>query len=649
VLFYPGVGQGDILFSRSTTQIPLNTWTHIAGTYDGTTTSIVINGALDTSTTVFQGPIATNADSLFIGAEWYSGHGVFIPNFKGYMDEVRIWSVARLPNQIAFDRFIPLAILNPNLDGPYAGLLNAWRMNGNALDEAGFASNDGTPYNMSFLDLRQKQVSYLDYNNSLLLDTFNAYCVAGPSPEFNATNSITLEAWIYDYFPADSSFQAIVVKGGETSWNYGLFSNPVAPKTGAGFRIIFAVNYGDTIGSPIVPQETWLHVAATYNSVTRTAVIYVNGDSVAGRVFATAGLIPNDPDSLYIGSFRPAQKRYQFSGQIDELRIWKNVIRTRDEIRTNLYNSISFSSVPWPGSNFTAYSFDGRNTNEMIQWRGTPAIDFVGGARTTSAHQQLGGEYSSPVLRDDYGQFGAGTYVMSRRQLKIEKNPSGIVDSVYVAAPGPSTNVRLALFVSYAPVQDLDITLTGPTGVSVKLFGPGEGGFDRDIMTIFTDGADSSGGNGSGGGFRGPFSPWLKPVTPLSAFVGKSRQGWWKLKVVDASTFMTGILCSWGVQTSPLTSVETTEGLPERFAILQNYPNPFNPTTTIKFTVPEEVEVNLSVFNMLGQLVTTLVNERKMPGSYSATFDASRYSSGTYFYRIMAGSFVQTRRMLLLK
>jgi CubicO group peptidase (beta-lactamase class C family) len=89
--------------------------------------------------------------------------------------------------------------------------------------------------------------------------------------------------------------------------------------------------------------------------------------------------------------------------------------------------------------------------------------------------------------------------------------------------------------------------------------------------------------------------------------------------------------------------------VPERFQLLQNYPNPFNPSTTIKFELPHASRVNLKVFNTLGQEVATLVNETKAAGTYTVEFDARSLASGVYFYRLETGSFVQTKKLVLLK
>ncbi len=98
-----------------------------------------------------------------------------------------------------------------------------------------------------------------------------------------------------------------------------------------------------------------------------------------------------------------------------------------------------------------------------------------------------------------------------------------------------------------------------------------------------------------------------------------------------------------------ITSVPEREAVPGNFALGQNYPNPFNPITTIRFDVPERVNVTLQVFNLLGQRVATLINEERPPGTYLAHFDAVAFSSGTYFYVLRAGTFLQVRKLMVLK
>lgn len=89
--------------------------------------------------------------------------------------------------------------------------------------------------------------------------------------------------------------------------------------------------------------------------------------------------------------------------------------------------------------------------------------------------------------------------------------------------------------------------------------------------------------------------------------------------------------------------------VPGVFELAQNYPNPFNPRSVIRYQLPMVSNVSLAVFDLLGREVAVLVDERKAPGSYEVQFDASRFASGVYFYRLRAGDFVATKKMLLLK
>lgn len=102
------------------------------------------------------------------------------------------------------------------------------------------------------------------------------------------------------------------------------------------------------------------------------------------------------------------------------------------------------------------------------------------------------------------------------------------------------------------------------------------------------------------------------------------------------------------VMVSFATSNELAE-LPVEFQLSQNYPNPFNPTTNIAYSLPEASEVRLSVYDMVGREVATIVNGRKQAGNHTAQFDATNLSSGMYIYRIEAGSFTKTRQMMLIK
>lgn len=103
-----------------------------------------------------------------------------------------------------------------------------------------------------------------------------------------------------------------------------------------------------------------------------------------------------------------------------------------------------------------------------------------------------------------------------------------------------------------------------------------------------------------------------------------------------------------------ITSIKRNHLSITKFSLFQNYPNPFNPSTTIKYQIPSNVKHEISntklvVFDILGREIATLVNKEQPSGNYSVQFDASTLASGLYFYKLQNGTFVQTKKMLLIK
>jgi hypothetical protein len=88
---------------------------------------------------------------------------------------------------------------------------------------------------------------------------------------------------------------------------------------------------------------------------------------------------------------------------------------------------------------------------------------------------------------------------------------------------------------------------------------------------------------------------------------------------------------------------------PLSYRLDQNYPNPFNPRTDIRYEISDVGFVRLAVYDILGREVATLVNERKSPGRYSVTWDASGQASGVYFYKLEAGHFTETKKLVLIR
>jgi hypothetical protein len=94
---------------------------------------------------------------------------------------------------------------------------------------------------------------------------------------------------------------------------------------------------------------------------------------------------------------------------------------------------------------------------------------------------------------------------------------------------------------------------------------------------------------------------------------------------------------------------EIEDILPLKFKLSQNYPNPFNPSTKINYSLAEPSHVQLEIYNILGQRVAVLVDEAKNAGSHTHLWNANNIPSGVYFYRIIAGDFEDTRKMILIR
>ncbi len=156
--------------------------------------------------------------------------------------------------------------------------------------------------------------------------------------------------------------------------------------------------------------------------------------------------------------------------------------------------------------------------------------------------------------------------------------------------------------------------------------------------------------NGSSNTFlaRLPEPGNISAVTEWSLTGLENGEYQWNLRAVDAA--YAGSETAAGVfSIGPVSLGETEDNLPHEYGIEQNYPNPFNPSTAIRYSIPEAGLVSLKIYNLLGEEVNTLVNEIKQPGYYTAIFEGSSLSSGVYFYRIQAGSFIETRKMIILK
>ncbi|MFT5517100.1 MAG: hypothetical protein ACI80V_003239 [Rhodothermales bacterium] len=177
--------------------------------------------------------------------------------------------------------------------------------------------------------------------------------------------------------------------------------------------------------------------------------------------------------------------------------------------------------------------------------------------------------------------------------------------------PGLIDEVRVSVNARYTENFDLP---TGP--------------FDMDALTLalwhFDEGSGDTAADATGNGFVGTLGGFNSDGAPDPASVPQ-----W----VDVATLVANV----------------SQDVPEQFVLAQNYPNPFNPVTNIQYTVPVGADVEVHVFNVLGQRVVTLANGYHTPGVHQISFDGSRLASGMYFYTLRANDLVLTQKMMLIK
>jgi hypothetical protein len=163
--------------------------------------------------------------------------------------------------------------------------------------------------------------------------------------------------------------------------------------------------------------------------------------------------------------------------------------------------------------------------------------------------------------------------------------------------------------------------------------------------------ADSAALRITGGRFfvsaRGDMQFSYEATAPISLRTWEYTNGWAQYRSADVQD----IIMRASVRSLPSSTGVTpiSNVIPVGYELAQNYPNPFNPTTTIRFSIPTSTLLSLKVYNILGQEVATLAEGMHVAGTYDVKWDASKFATGVYFYRLQSNNFAQTKKLLLLK
>ncbi len=627
----------NLTYLISTRSLTDGVWTHIAARYDSAaqTASIYFNGSLDTSSAATLGDPNPSADSVTIGTG-------FNGPFKGDLDDVRIWRGGQVATEIRQYRFTALGAST----GVYSDLMLSVTFQDD--DSAGdpfsvfdWSGRGNTPINhgVTAVDMGPGPYVTQSYNEAVRFDGSNDYLAGAHASAVQPTTALTLEAWVH---PLVTGTQTILAKGPGITPNFSFLLS------GSNNTLRTTINGTFVTASKNIEVGRWTHVAFTYNAADSVFVFYVDGEQVRTGIWPV-GALPANSDSLTIGGgFALAG----FNGYIDEVRIAK-YIKTPEEIREYLYQSIENGNEPNSGLVNVSYNLDGTLTDNCAD--GGPMLVCRGNARFTHG----GGEFDmpvSPLLRSTGVAFPSGFAIKSSIRMIPATGMFGdmVPDTLMIGENVTIRDVNLFVALDHMGEPDLDMALEGPDGTMHWFYQDWllEDNADG-VTTIFDESADSS----MAIGVHTTFAPRIRPDGAFAkTFGGKSSQGRWILHATDDQDFNTGRLTAWGLQfnNATVTGVsETGSGQPDAFRLDQNFPNPFNPSTQIAYQVPVAANVRLAVFDLLGREVAVLVDGVRPAGAHRVTWNAAGRASGVYFYRIDVraanGSFTDVKRMVLVR
>jgi hypothetical protein len=267
----------------------------------------------------------------------------------------------------------------------------------------------------------------------------------------------------------------------------------------------------------------------------------------------------------------------------------------------------------------------------------------------TNANRLYVGTDSGEILKLDGANAGNPTAVNISTGL-----PTAYVNCIYVD-PANENNI-IAVFSNYSVISLWSSTNGGTSWADISgnleqnANGTGNGPSCRWVTSVFANATmtyfvATSTGLYSTSNLNGTATVWAQEGSnTIGNVVCTMVKGRDSDEFVAVATHGAGIYSA-----SNVTSVEDGSSLPEDYTLYQNYPNPFNPSTTISFSLAQAGNVKLTLFDALGRNVQEIANKEFSSGNHSINFNAANLTSGVYFYRIEAGSFVQSKKMILLK
>jgi photosystem II stability/assembly factor-like uncharacterized protein len=631
-------------------------WYNIAVIYDGAIESIYIDGILDTARAVAQNTISSSpqSENTAIGA-WY-GNGSFNNRFSGSLDDVRIYSRALRVGEID--------TLFHEGGYPSVGAV-PWKF-----------ANTGTSHTIIVpvtisSNISGDPLSPGDYIG-VFYDSLGTLVCAGFERWSGSTN-IAISAFgddptttVRDGFVAGEIFKWKVFKGkdGKIYEATALYVQPTA-------LITHSNTYSTNGISQLASLEAGYitHCLSLRQGWSLISTFVTPQSTQLGDIFQT---VLNDMGILKNG----AQKTYIPSVPVNSIGRWVStegyqikMINARSlcisgskilPASTPVTVPAGWSILPFlsDSAKVIAGVLGGISTDIAIVkdqdgkiYMPLASVDGIGTMRPGQAYQIKMLTARSVVFSTKSGTIASSSAAM----LPIQRSSTVATPPWFFNNTGAShtivipNNAELKIDATSLTAGDY-IGVFYDSSETLACAGyepwPGTGNL---AIAAFGDDATTPAKDGFAAGETFKWKIWRQ--SDSRAFPGQAAYlsvGSFGGIVTDTSRFNINGISALTTLKGTFTPV-TSWARPTEYALLQNYPNPFNPTTNIGFIIPQRSRVLLSVHNALGELVAELIDAPLESGHHSATFDASGLPSGTYFYRLQAGDFVQSRKLVLVK
>ncbi|MBL8008182.1 MAG: proprotein convertase P-domain-containing protein [Ignavibacteria bacterium] len=552
------------------TIIPVNQWTHIAGSYESTSDlfSIYINGILDTSVVIAAAEPVANSDSLLIGAG-------FNNPFNGVMDEVKIWNASLSETDVKQTMRLSLGTNT----GYYTNLVMSMTFQNSNPAGTLFSLNDWTGNNnnginrgVTAVNLSNAPSNTISLNECITLDGTGDYLAGPDHANVSPVSGITVEAWINPE-SFNGTVPSVIVQKGNSAGTVTDYRVSISRQ-----RFYLYINETNVFqlstSGEFFPLNKWTHFTITYSGSTGFIKFILNGE-LRWDDTNFVGNIHDNTDSIYAGGTPGLQ---MFDGQIDELRITSSALDygvTANQMFTSINESNDITSTN------VVYNFDGGLVSNTDAG---PRLYFRNNSRF-SQNAYYNNSKVSPLTNSVSLNFQKA-YYFSNADIRIPATGTNgfmVSDTIDVPLNEVITDVNVFVALNHTDEDNLILSLISPSGTSVILYNTTALINNSDnVVTIFDDQADSTLLSNR----YVMYAPKIKPSAALnSALSGGNTSGKWKLRIQDAAVNDTGRLIGWGIQFNNQTKKKSILSLT---AFIQGFYNP-----AVNLMVPDTMQVTV--------------------------------------------------------